>query len=208
MPNTQLPKLVEQSVSDNRPIMNISGLPSAITVGSQSISDIGDDFYYVRTTRDKAYMRNIESDLLEQEELNEETNGRIDMTLPGHNYMGPGTKFLSNIHNKTLPVDEADYLSMMHDYAYTKAKNQEDLIEADMKFQENAKDLESNIAAKILRIKAGLTALNPHDTANDNQQLNAGQIKQLDREMSEIIKTYNERMEYYKQHQPDKLRHG
>lgn len=41
-----------------------------------------------------------------------------DLTLPGHNYLGPGTKFVTKLHNNQRPVDNTDESASEHDYAY------------------------------------------------------------------------------------------
>lgn len=76
-----------------------------------------------------------------------------DFTLPGHNYMGPGTKIITNLRNNLMPTDNADLLSMKHDVAYLLANDIGDIQTADRAFRSNAIDYESMIAGAALKAK-------------------------------------------------------
>lgn len=42
----------------------------------------------------------------------------LDLTLPGMNYMGPGTKIIENLLDHKVPTSYNDYVAMQHDIAY------------------------------------------------------------------------------------------
>ena len=44
------------------------------------------------------------------------------MTVPGYNYLGPGTPVYSNVTNDLAPVSEIDRVSMVHDIEYLAVK--------------------------------------------------------------------------------------
>jgi len=46
----------------------------------------------------------------------------VDMTVPGYNYLGPGTPVYSNVTNDLAPVSEIDRVSMVHDIEYLAVK--------------------------------------------------------------------------------------
>lgn len=48
------------------------------------------------------------------------------LLLPGHNYVGPG-----NPLDNGEPVNDADVVAKKHDYAYAKARYQEDIRDSD-----------------------------------------------------------------------------
>lgn len=77
-----------------------------------------------------------------------------DWTLPMHTYLGPGTDVLSNLEKQIVPKDQADLLALEHDFDYITAKSVEDIAAADLKFRDNATDLESIIAGKLLQLKS------------------------------------------------------
>lgn len=79
-----------------------------------------------------------------------------DLTLPGHNYLGPGTKFVTNLVSGLLPTDDADYLAMHHDYQYVMAESPSDIYQADRDFLSEASDVESILSGTLLATKAGL----------------------------------------------------
>lgn len=65
------------------------------------------------------------------EMVNQEMNN-IDFTLPGHNYEGPGTKFVTNIYNQLRPVNNTDKLALKHDLQYTLDPTQLGQVLADL----------------------------------------------------------------------------
>lgn len=63
--------------------------------------------------------------------INQEVDN-FDLTLPNHNYEGPGTKFVTNIYNNVKPVNNTDKLAMKHDLQYTIDPTQLGQIKADL----------------------------------------------------------------------------
>lgn len=63
--------------------------------------------------------------------INQEMNN-FDLTLPKHNYEGPGTKFVTNIYKDVKPVNNTDKLAMKHDLQYTLDPTQLGQITADL----------------------------------------------------------------------------
>lgn len=63
--------------------------------------------------------------------INQEMNN-FDLTLPNHNYEGPGTKFVTNIYKDVKPVNNTDKLAMKHDLQYTLDPTQLGQITADL----------------------------------------------------------------------------
>jgi hypothetical protein len=53
--------------------------------------------------------------------------------MPGHNYMGPGTDVEKRIAHGHKPIDEDDYVSLLHDIDYMEADNAFDIYAADIK---------------------------------------------------------------------------
>lgn len=43
----------------------------------------------------------------------------LDLTLPFHNYMGPGTHIVDKLLRKVKPVNRTDEIAREHDYNYT-----------------------------------------------------------------------------------------
>lgn len=58
-----------------------------------------------------------------------------DLTLPGHNYLGPGNKL-----DKGPPTNQIDQDAQEHDHAYNDAQSQQDIKDADHKFIGQAGD--------------------------------------------------------------------
>lgn len=63
--------------------------------------------------------------------INQEMNN-FDLTLPNHNYEGPGTKFVTNNYKDVKPVNNTDKLAMKHDLQYTLDPTQLGQITADL----------------------------------------------------------------------------
>lgn len=63
--------------------------------------------------------------------INQEMDN-FDLTLPAHNYEGPGTKFVTNIYKNVKPVNNTDKLAMKHDLQYTLNPSQLGQITADL----------------------------------------------------------------------------
>lgn len=88
-----------------------------------------------------------------------------DLTLPGHNYLGPGTNILQKIIADAQPTDLADTLALRHDVAYATSTNKAQRLEADYDFYPSDFDtsqntifeiIEAELASEILTIKADL----------------------------------------------------
>lgn len=112
----------------------------------------------------------------------------IDLTLPGHNWLGPGTDVVNNILEEKPPNDSADYLAMKHDFDYLLAKNDEQIVEADLKFLKHAKDLESSLAGYALLSK-NLVGLN--DVFKGDMKLNQYQRKTLLKHYDQLVNRYS-----------------
>lgn len=57
-----------------------------------------------------------------------------DYTLPGYNYLGPGTKILHNLLNNIVPIDHLDRTAYDHDWDYFSAKDSNEISRADENF--------------------------------------------------------------------------
>lgn len=90
---------------------------------------------------------------LSSKSIDMEDNSGYDFTLPGHNYLGPGTKVLSNLNNNVLPTDVTDLASLKHDVAYLLSKNQLDIIDADLDFIVHDSSPETLLAGLALLLK-------------------------------------------------------
>jgi len=55
----------------------------------------------------------------------------IDFTLPGYNYLGPGTHIQELLINNMKPTTELDRRAFDHDFEYLTAKSEDDIISAD-----------------------------------------------------------------------------
>jgi len=76
----------------------------------------------------------------------------IDLTIPFHNYTGPGTRLYDNIMNDVRPVDAGDVRSLLHDIRYSLANNQSERVYAD-----NIYDSEDKTMFKLNPIEIGLS---------------------------------------------------
>jgi len=54
-----------------------------------------------------------------------------DFTMPGYNFLGPGTDLKERIASGLLPVDTLDKIAYEHDLLYSLARNEEQIREAD-----------------------------------------------------------------------------
>jgi hypothetical protein len=70
-----------------------------------------------------------------QKAVQEEHTGN-DFTLPGYNYLGPGTKIVHNLLNDVKPVDMLDEFAYQHDWEYFNANDTLDIQLADRKFRD------------------------------------------------------------------------
>lgn len=74
------------------------------------------------------------------------------MTLPGHNYLGPGNTIDPIGHP---PTSELDAIAMKHDMAYRDAMEQADIERADREFERNAwrQGITGKAAASAIKLK-------------------------------------------------------
>jgi hypothetical protein len=107
----------------------------------------------------------IEDELINEfiQEMDNVPKSSIDLTLPRHNYMGPGTDVVANVLNYVEPRDYADRLSLRHDIKYAVSKNQYERLDADLDFMNNNKEygkvsvsdyLEAKVVSNLLTLKA------------------------------------------------------
>lgn len=76
---------------------------------------------------------------------------KIDLTLPGHNYLGPG----NNLEGKPV-TNEADLIAKNHDYEYHESTHQKDISKSDgkaVKQFENTSGIGAFLGANILETK-------------------------------------------------------
>lgn len=87
-------------------------------------------------------------------EIEKDYDPALDFTVPGHNYLGPGTNIIKNLREQIQPTDDADLNALYHDVAYATSKNQKDIISADKAFVKNHNfDPESTLAKLALAAK-------------------------------------------------------
>ncbi len=114
--------------------------------------------------------------------------GNIDKTIWGHNYLGPGTKVVSNILSGMKPTDTADENALIHDFEYLKADDYSDIIRADNTFNRNnlTLDLESVLAEKALKIKNNIGLMEQYwNTSRD--MLDSDDIARIEKMMNKIL---------------------
>ncbi len=99
--------------------------------------------------------------LLDLYDLAKEENS-IQLHVPGHNYLGPGTHVISNILNQVKPVDITDAIALQHDVNYVGSTTLQDIINADEQMistinshylDGDVKTTEDLIAVKALQLK-------------------------------------------------------
>jgi len=61
----------------------------------------------------------------------EHNKSEIDLTLPGFNYLGPGTKVIHNLIHNLKPTSDIDNIALNHDVNYLLSNNIEDIKLAD-----------------------------------------------------------------------------
>lgn len=111
----------------------------------------------------------------------------FDLTLPGHNYLGPGTDIINNLHEGVAPTDDADLLAMQHDYDYLNITTESDIIRADNNFLSNAGDTESVLSGALLALK---TVLNLNDIFLGPDKIPLTEKLLLGKQKQEIEKSY------------------
>lgn len=102
----------------------------------------------------------LEKQPFDYECLSKHKKPRYDFTLPGHNYLGPGTDIIGNLHRGVLPTDDADLLALNHDFEYLMANNTADIQRADIEFLANSSNAESVLSGLALSAKS-LVGLDP-----------------------------------------------
>lgn len=83
----------------------------------------------------------------------------IDFTLPGYNYLGPGTKILHKLMKNIQPVDHLDQNAYEHDWDYFSAKDSDDINRTDESFSSTSL-YDGNLgklSAFIMKLKNKLT---------------------------------------------------
>jgi hypothetical protein len=113
------------------------------------------------------------------------TNVPNNYTLPGHNYLGPGTDVEYNLTHDVIPTDDADFLAMQHDFSYLTAKTVLDIEKADENFVGN--DFEGKISSVLLKIKS---ALGYDQSFINDTSLSQDYIKVLEEDLENIKQAY------------------
>lgn len=85
-------------------------------------------------------------------------NSAFDLTLPGYNYLGPGTPTIENILSGKLPVDEFDLAAMVHDIEYLSGET----YHADYNMYLNTSGLKALATNLIFNFKDQLIFLNSY----------------------------------------------
>lgn len=57
----------------------------------------------------------------------------MDFTMPGFNYLGPGTPIQDHLYNAVKPTSELDREAFNHDFEYLTAQSVDDLLKADQR---------------------------------------------------------------------------
>ncbi len=78
---------------------------------------------------------------------------QYDFTLPGHNYMGPGTRVITNLIEDLKPTDYMDQVSLDHDLDYVFAETSSDIIRADIDYVNQSQGIEGVLAAAAIIAK-------------------------------------------------------
>lgn len=85
-----------------------------------------------------------------KEHFNEHNN--TDLTLPGYNYLGPGTKIIHNLLGEIKPKSVIDQIAFEHDWDYLGAETNKDMQEADRRFKDSSLGLGGVGSAAALAI--------------------------------------------------------
>lgn len=112
--------------------------------------------------------------------------------LPGHNYMGPGTKVVDRLKMGALPTSYGDTLALNHDIDYLQARDGKDTFIADAKAFTLPKDLSSiALSAGMLAKQAIPYSFNQPSLKNRLQAREALSIIKDDSRYLNHYKTYN-----------------
>ncbi len=111
----------------------------------------------------------------------------LNPRIPSHNYMGDGTDVVTSLQNDIYPVDQADYLSLTHDWKYLLAKDQWEITTADIQFLQHARSPEAALAGSLLLAKS---ALGINDAFVENANLTDFQRDKLNYHYQKIVEHY------------------
>jgi len=93
----------------------------------------------------------------------------VDLTLPGHKYLGPGTHVTDNVISGMLPTNADDALALIHDLQYLNGDSQR---KADAIMMNNSSNNISGLLSKIgLGVKTVFNYNKPSST--DRRQAEA-----------------------------------
>lgn len=76
--------------------------------------------------------------------------------MPGHQYLGPGTKIVNNLSHLVIPTDDTDMQAMIHDTEYLLANTLSDIEKADQTYSQNVTGLEGLLTSTALKVKHAL----------------------------------------------------
>lgn len=131
-------------------------LKGKINLTSQEMMQLND---LAEVFRDNVVANNMldDADLTDQAVAfaHESEHNNMDLTLPGYNYLGPGTKIVHNLLNDVQPVNKLDATAYEHDWDYLMAENDYDIKLADERFRTNtiASDGLGPMSAYLIAIK-------------------------------------------------------
>jgi len=77
-----------------------------------------------------------------------------DLTMPRHNYLGPGTRVVTNLIENYMPRDVADERALEHDFLYLMAEDVSDIVRADNEFYRVGDGFETIASAGLLKAKS------------------------------------------------------
>ena len=98
--------------------------------------------------------------------LDQEEGG--EWTVPGYNYVGPGTHTLEKIIRNVKPADKLDEAALAHDIDYAIMQNDGDRVIADMEFKERAGiNMVSSVAQAALAARDYISTHDHSKTYND-----------------------------------------
>lgn len=138
----------------------------------------GDDISYIQDDNDMISDRGYKFDNIMGKLQLPHSNPQTDHTLPGFNYLGPGTHLCDVLG--IPPIDKADQLALRHDMAYNNSKSKQDRLNADLDFIPQDVDdkdytfiekVEATVAAQALQIKA-ILGLDYTGQPHNNQLIN------------------------------------
>lgn len=98
-----------------------------------------------------------------------------DHTLPGFNYLGPGTKVITNLIAGVTPTSVNDRVAMEHDFDYVLSEDVSDIQYADRNFENKSTGLLGLFADAALAAKSVLgydnSFISELNLSKDEQQL-------------------------------------